>query len=99
MLLTLTGSASWRARGRGRGFLPAGPGDKESGYRTEPAPWRFRAAPPHPPLLDRLVPAALDRPEGPLPIQLQLGYRYYAERPIGGPDWGIRFTFTFLFPK
>ncbi len=36
---------------------------------------------------------------GPLPIQLQLGYRYYAERPIGGPDWGIRFTFTFLFPK
>jgi hypothetical protein len=36
---------------------------------------------------------------GPLPIQLQLGYRYYAERPIGGPGWGIRFTFTFLFPK
>jgi hypothetical protein len=36
---------------------------------------------------------------GPLPVQLQLGYRYYAERPIGGPDWGIRFTLTFLFPK
>jgi hypothetical protein len=36
---------------------------------------------------------------GPLPLQLQLGYRYYAERPIGGPDWGIRFTITFLFPK
>ena len=36
---------------------------------------------------------------GPLPIQLQLGYRYYAERPIGGPGWGIRFTFTFLFPR
>jgi hypothetical protein len=36
---------------------------------------------------------------GPQPIQLQLGYRYYAERPIGGPDWGIRFTLTFLFPK
>ena len=36
---------------------------------------------------------------GPQPIQLQLGYRYYAERPNGGPDWGIRFTITFLFPK
>jgi hypothetical protein len=34
---------------------------------------------------------------GPLPVQLQLGGRYYAERPQGGPDWGIRFTF--LFPK
>jgi hypothetical protein len=36
---------------------------------------------------------------GPQPIQLQLGYRYYAERPLGGPNWGIRFTVTFLFPK
>jgi hypothetical protein len=36
---------------------------------------------------------------GPLPVQLQLGYRYYAERPVGGPDWGIRFAFTFLFPR
>jgi hypothetical protein len=36
---------------------------------------------------------------GSQPIQFQLGYRYYAERPIGGPDWGIRFTITFLFPK
>ena len=36
---------------------------------------------------------------GPQPIQLSLGGRYYAERPIGGPDWGIRFTVTFLFPK
>ena len=33
------------------------------------------------------------------PIQLAVGGRYYAERPIGGPDWGIRFTVTFLFPK
>jgi hypothetical protein len=33
------------------------------------------------------------------PIQLSLGGRYYAERPIGGPDWGIRFTVTVLFPK
>jgi hypothetical protein len=36
---------------------------------------------------------------GPQPIQLQVGGRYYAERPQGGPDWGIRFTVTFLFPK
>ena len=36
---------------------------------------------------------------GPQPIQLSLGGRYYADRPQGGPDWGIRFTLTFLFPK
>jgi hypothetical protein len=33
------------------------------------------------------------------PVQFQIGYRYYAERPGGGPDWGLRFTITFLFPK
>jgi len=33
------------------------------------------------------------------PVQFQLGGRYYAERPQGGPDWGLRFTITFLFPK
>ncbi len=33
------------------------------------------------------------------PVQLSLGGRYFAERPIGGPDWGIRFNVTFLFPK
>jgi hypothetical protein len=33
------------------------------------------------------------------PVQFQIGYRYYAERPAGGPDWGLRFTITFLFPK
>jgi hypothetical protein len=33
------------------------------------------------------------------PIRLSLGRRYYAERPMGGPDWGIRFTVTVLFPK
>jgi hypothetical protein len=36
---------------------------------------------------------------GKLPIQLTLGGRYYAKRPIGGPDWGFRFVVTFLFPK
>ena len=33
------------------------------------------------------------------PVQFQLGYRYYAQRPLGGPDWGLRFAVTFLFPK
>jgi len=36
---------------------------------------------------------------GKQPIALQLGYRYYAQRPADGPDWGLRFTITFLFPK
>ncbi|MGQ0593105.1 MAG: hypothetical protein ACT4QB_10770 [Gammaproteobacteria bacterium] len=36
---------------------------------------------------------------GKQPIQLQLGGRYYAEKPDGGPDWGLRFTVTSLFPK
>jgi hypothetical protein len=34
-----------------------------------------------------------------MPVQFQIGGRYYAERPSGGPDWGLRFTVTFLFPK
>ena len=33
------------------------------------------------------------------PLSLQLGYRYYADGPRGGPDWGLRFSVTFLFPK
>jgi hypothetical protein len=33
------------------------------------------------------------------PVQFQLGFKYYAEKPAGGPDWGLRFTVTFLFPK
>ena len=36
---------------------------------------------------------------GKQPIAFQFGYRYYAQRPFGGPDWGLRFTITFLFPK
>ena len=36
---------------------------------------------------------------GKLPISLQFGYRYYAQRPAGGPDWGLRASITFLFPK
>ncbi|MDQ3775630.1 MAG: transporter, partial [Pseudomonadota bacterium] len=36
---------------------------------------------------------------GKQPIQLTLGGRYYAEKPEGGPDWGLRFVITFLFPK
>ena len=36
---------------------------------------------------------------GKLPLKLTLGGRLYAERPAGGPDWGLRFTMTFLFPN
>jgi hypothetical protein len=36
---------------------------------------------------------------GKLPISLGLGGRYYAEKPSGGPDWGLRFIVTLLFPK
>ena len=33
------------------------------------------------------------------PVEFTLGARYYAETPEGGPDWGLRFVVTFLFPK
>ena len=33
------------------------------------------------------------------PLSLQLGYRYCTEVPEYGPDWGLRFAITFLFPK
>jgi len=36
---------------------------------------------------------------GKMPIQFQVGGRYYADKPTGGPDWGLRFAVTFLFPK
>ena len=36
---------------------------------------------------------------GKLPISFGLGYRDYVEAPDGGPDWGLRFVITFLFPK
>jgi hypothetical protein len=33
------------------------------------------------------------------PVQFAIGPRYYAESPDGGPEWGVRFTVTLLFPK
>jgi len=36
---------------------------------------------------------------GKQPIAFELGGRYYADKPNGGPDWGVRFTVTLLFPK
>ncbi|MGB5306106.1 MAG: transporter, partial [Gammaproteobacteria bacterium] len=36
---------------------------------------------------------------GKQPISLQGGYRNYVDAPKGGPDWGLRFQATFLFPK
>jgi hypothetical protein len=32
-------------------------------------------------------------------VQLQGGYRYYIDTPPLGPDWGLSFQITFLFPK
>lgn len=36
---------------------------------------------------------------GEQPIQVFGGARYYLETPSGGPEWGLRFGLTFLFPK
>ena len=36
---------------------------------------------------------------GKQPVQFQVGGRYYADKPSDGPEWGLRFTFTLLFPK
>ena len=36
---------------------------------------------------------------GKTPAQWQLGARYYAEAPNNGPEWGIRFSLTFLLPR
>jgi len=35
---------------------------------------------------------------GKQPMALQVGGRYYAAAPSGGPDWGLRVNFTLLFP-
>ncbi len=36
---------------------------------------------------------------GKQPVAFQVGYRYYAAKPDGGPDWGLRFAITLLFPR
>jgi hypothetical protein len=36
---------------------------------------------------------------GKLPVQFQIGARYYAEKPADGPEWGLRFAVTLLFPR
>lgn len=36
---------------------------------------------------------------GKQPLTLQLDGRYYAEGPSGGPEWGLRFQISLLFPK
>lgn len=36
---------------------------------------------------------------GKQPVSLQVGYRNYVDTPTGGPDWGLRFQVTILFPK
>ncbi|CAG7856579.1 hypothetical protein MCAMS1_01117 [biofilm metagenome] len=36
---------------------------------------------------------------GSQPVQFTGSARYYAEAPKGGPEWGLRFSVTLLFPK
>lgn len=36
---------------------------------------------------------------GKLPVQFQFGGRYYFDAPKDGPEWGIRFAITLLFPN
>jgi hypothetical protein len=36
---------------------------------------------------------------GDLPVQFQAGIRNYVDGPDDGPNWGLRFTVTFLLPK
>jgi len=36
---------------------------------------------------------------GKMPVSLELGYRYYAEAPEDGPEWGLRLFVKFLFPQ
>jgi hypothetical protein len=36
---------------------------------------------------------------GKLPVQFQVGARYFAEGPSGSPEWGVRFAVVLLFPK
>lgn len=36
---------------------------------------------------------------GKQPVSLQVGYKNYLDKPAGGPDWGLKFAVTFLFPK
>jgi hypothetical protein len=36
---------------------------------------------------------------GKQPISIGAGVRYWVASPTGGPDWGLRFSVVFLFPK
>jgi len=36
---------------------------------------------------------------GKMPLQFEFGPRYYADKGPNGPDWGLRFTVTFLIPE
>jgi hypothetical protein len=36
---------------------------------------------------------------GKVPVSFQFGARYYADKPGGGPDWGLRFTATLVMPE
>lgn len=33
------------------------------------------------------------------PLQFQVGYRYYVEKPANGPNNALRFSVIFLYPR
>ncbi|MDF0546570.1 hypothetical protein PX699_29895 [Sphingobium sp. H39-3-25] len=37
--------------------------------------------------------------KGQQPISIGAGVRYYIEKPMGGPDWGVKISVTLLFPQ
>ncbi len=39
------------------------------------------------------------QPIGGQPVQFFAGARYYLDKPDQGPEWGLRFGFTLLFPN
>jgi hypothetical protein len=61
----------------------------ESTYNWESDEWTI----PLNPTVSQLL-KLMDRP-----VQFTVGGRYYAEAPRGGPDWGLRFVVTLLFPR
>ena len=36
---------------------------------------------------------------GKRPVQFELAGRYYLDAPTNGPEWGLRFKVTLLFPR
>jgi hypothetical protein len=67
--------------------------DSESTYDWEAKTWTV-------PLIFEIAQLLPPRLTGlPIPIQIQLGFRYYAARPAGGPREGLRLNLIGLLPR